>query len=447
MSGVKREAPDEAPLTSSQPTARMRREGEPANADNAYPDNGQLAAIVQRLEQLEAETKNIKVEKDNLEAEVKRLEACIPTKLVEFRFASLETRELEANEWKGVLHVPMIQDPVSGVYSVPNGITKVQGQYLWTKYDYDQRENVTTKEPFVGELERKPGQPIRRFCLGINLEFTVDESVFSKVKPSIKSCEKEHDPMFCPNNPEKRSENPYSTTNVQQFKTEDRDMLKQWEKNTGGVLSFYAPASFGFDPECFEEGTGECASEVVHDTKYKLKLYTVLSAYKPHQTTIPRPKEETKPDWDWLAVVMKSRYPEREYGDIKRGIKQYILFLELKQVHNDYKSEMFSPSTAIDEIWHAHLSFLDRYQKDVQAMTKPNEILEHNPVVGSEAMERYRAARQAHVARMEGLGKPVDSQFWPETPPVRNTYFEENHDGDSTDGLYMPQAAQCGCNI
>ena len=148
---------------------------------------------------------------------------------------------------------------------------------------------------------------------------------------------------------------------------------------------------------------------------------------------------EQEPGWKLLEVVMKERYPDREYADILRAIQEYRFFLEFKQEHNDYDSKIFSPSVAIDEVWHAHLSFLDRYQKDIQAMTKTHKIFEHNPVPASEAAKRYKAAREAHVARMQRLEKTVRESFWPdiELPP-------ETHDGDSDNGLYVPQIPQCG---
>lgn len=405
------------------------------NEDN----QGQMGAVLQRLGRLEADTKSLK-------CEVKRLEACVPTVLVEFKFASSKTLVMRRdNAWKGHLHIPMIQHPVSGVYTVPSGTTKVQGQYKFQKWGKDEATGkyaymyVDKPKSFVAELEREPGNPVNKFRLGINLEYLIEDEVVVDLEPCIKSCKKESDSVYF-SNPNKHSENPYATTNIQEFVSEDQDMMKDWEENAGGLLSFYAPASFEFDPEFFEEQTGGNADAVVNEAKYKLKLYTVLSAYKPHQTTIPPVEEEAKPDWESLYVVMKTRYPNREYGDIVRAVKQYILFLELKQEHNDYKSEKFSPSAAIDEIWHAHLSFLDRYQKDIQAMTKTSMIFEHNPVLGNEATARYKAALEAHTARMTALGKSVDRKFW----PAASSHFEEAHDGDSSEELYLPQAAQCG---
>lgn len=414
---------------------RARVEGDNDNEDIKLPavSCGDIDTIIQRLDRLELDNKSLRSENEDLKLDVKRLQACTPTVLVEFKFSSLQTALLSNNEWKGVLHVPMVQHPVSGEYTIPSGTTKVQGQAEFAMW----RGNKTMT--FTGKLERKPGQPVDKFLLGMNLEYELDDTPKASMEPAIKSCKREYDAVYS-SDLDRKSEYPYATTNIQEFVSEDQNMIMKWEENAGGILSFYAPASFAFDPEYYEKETGQSADEVVHEAKYKLRIYTVLSTYKPYQTMITPVEDDAKPDWKALYVVMKTRYPGQEYGDIVRAVKQYILFLELKQAHNDYKSEKFSPSVAIDEIWHAHLSFLDRYQRDIQAMTKSNKIFEHNPVLGRDAKMRYQAAREAHVARMTALGEPVDPKFWPNaTPP-----FDEAHDGDSSDELYVPSFASCG---
>jgi len=57
-----------------------------------------------------------------------------------------------------------------------------------------------------------------------------------------------------------------------------------------------------------------------------------------------------------------------------------------------------------------------------------------------EAEGRYQAAREAHVARMTALGKPLVEEYWPQ----RYSCMKEVDDGDSSDGLYLRQYAQCG---
>ena len=86
------------------------------------------------------------------------------------------------------------------------------------------------------------------------------------------------------------------------------------------------------------------------EAKHKIKLCTVLSACKPHQTAIPPVDDDAEPDWESLCAVMKTRHPNHECGDIKRAVKQCILFPELKQKHNDCESKKFSPSATINEV-------------------------------------------------------------------------------------------------
>ena len=64
---------------------------------------------------------------------------------------------------------------------------------------------------------------------------------------------------------------------------------------------------------------------------------------------------------------MIERFPEHLVSWCKRAVKDYVYFLDIKKEHNDWNSEMFSPSRWIDEVWHAHLSFTDRYQHDMMA--------------------------------------------------------------------------------
>ena len=69
---------------------------------------------------------------------------------------------------------------------------------------------------------------------------------------------------------------------------------------------------------------------------------------------------------------------------------------------------LFSPSTTIDQVWHAHLSFVDRYQYDVRALCD-GQLIEHSPVLGEEAFKRYETAYRMHVSRMKKAGVKVDA--------------------------------------
>jgi hypothetical protein len=47
--------------------------------------------------------------------------------MIEFKFASCETHCISENELTGVLHVPMLQNPITGRCRIPPGKTSVQG--------------------------------------------------------------------------------------------------------------------------------------------------------------------------------------------------------------------------------------------------------------------------------------------------------------------------------
>jgi hypothetical protein len=105
--------------------------------------------------------------------------------------------------------------------------------------------------------------------------------------------------------------------------------------------------------------------------------------------------------------------------------------------------ETFSPSGLVDLIWHAHLSFLDHYYHDVQALTGSTEIIKHSPAFGKEALGQYPAAHKVHVTRMNPLNKSVYAEFWP-SPQCCSAHFEEEKDGDLGDHMYLPSTAGCG---
>jgi hypothetical protein len=185
---------------------------------------------------------------------------------------------------------------------------------------------------------------------------------------------------------------------VQEFFVDNTNgIVEEWALKGGGVLSFYTPFT-------------------VRDKTitYEIKLHTVLSAYEPHQTLIPDVEDNGEEmNWKHLEAVMQSRYPDRVYVDIQNAVKQYVHFLGLKKNKNDYQCRFYSPSLPIKEVWSAHLSFLDRYQHDIQVLTGvKSKIFENIPITKDKSISRYNDARQTHVKRMEALSELVDIQFW-----------------------------------
>jgi hypothetical protein len=102
-------------------------------------------------------------------------------------------------------------------------------------------------------------------------------------------------------------------------------VLDNWEKHAGGILLVCAKASFEFEPDYYEEQTGKDPNEVVPEANYKIKLYTVLSAHRLNQTSIPPVLENAEPNWwDALEHLIKKILPEEECKWVKRAVKEYM---------------------------------------------------------------------------------------------------------------------------
>ena len=383
---LKREAsdliPDPAPASSRQRTDTNNNNINVGTAaiinNNSNNNNFNAAAILERLNRLEAEN-------DMLKKKVQNLEQCSSTKLVEFKFISLKTHLLDDNEWYGTLHVPLIQSPISGLYKIPNGISTVHGKYTHKKKNDNDGSELMITEYFFATIEKKSddGDDVS-FHLGISLKHRID---------NVKNM---YHLLLNPSDNFRRER----CANVQEFFVDNiNDVVEEWAIKGGGVLCFNAPVAV--------------RDKII---TYEIKLHTVLSAYEPHQSIIPEIEDNgVEINWKHLEAVMQSRYPCRVYVDIQNAVKQYVHFLELKKDKNDYQCRFYSPSVPIKEVWFAHLSFLDRYQHDIQALTGvKSKIFENIPTTKDKSISRYNDARQTHVKRMEALSELVDTQFWSE---------------------------------
>lgn len=227
------------------------------------------------------------------------------------------------------------------------------------------------------------------------------------------------------------------------------DRLNMWIQNAGGYLYFYSHQVNENAKFCFDEWENhaydigirprnihKCRKESILEADYKLKLYTVLSAHKPSESLpLVAPPAGTNPDWGALEKLVSIRL-NKEYKDdtdesddeetplfdprrseknktyIKGIVKDYILFLQLKKDFNDYEaSVLFSPSKIVDEVWHAHLSFVDRYQRDIMAFMGDAKLVEHEPVLGQAVKLRYattfKALRSIHISHWSHGGWPM----------------------------------------
>lgn len=132
------DAPGSSSPQQQRATENNNNNDAPRSSTGSSNDSGSINnynAILKRLGQLADENNMLK-------KKVKCLEGWSPTKLVEFKFTSLHSKLLNENEWNGILHIPLIQIPVSGLYKIPNGITTLEGRYTHKKKKMSDNDGV-----------------------------------------------------------------------------------------------------------------------------------------------------------------------------------------------------------------------------------------------------------------------------------------------------------------
>mmetsp|Transcript_11271 Transcript_11271/g.25190 ORF Transcript_11271/g.25190 Transcript_11271/m.25190 type:complete len:167 (+) Transcript_11271:2-502(+) len=145
----------------------------------------------------------------------------------------------------------------------------------------------------------------------------------------------------------------------------------------------------------------------------------------PNKDSLPEYSLEQSPDWSALVRVVAARFPDQSESWVKRAVRQYRYFVDLK-VDARLAKQQFSPSLEIDKIWHAHLSFTKRYQCDMLLLTQGNGIVEHNPMSFELSAKFYRKAHDEHSKRMAELNITVDREFWPKPRPYQPSKHEDS---------------------
>lgn len=341
--------------------------------------------------------------------------------VIQYKFASCKTAVIEPDQFVGTLDVPMLRDLRTGLCKLAPGATDANGAYG----DTELSEEASTWEFTATFARPDEGGPISSLKLGLGLE--------SSERRLVAVHDAGTEEFVC------------------DFSTPRKTVrLNAWEKNQGGVLCAYALIDIPevLDPDYIPEGTHP--SDYKATAYYKAKLYTVLSAWKPDQKVkdLPRYKQDRAlPNWEALKLVVLARNPRRPERWAEKAVLQYRHFLALKKEHQDWDSKLFSPSGPLDTVWHAHLSFVERYQRDILAFTG-GHLIEHSPVLGGEAKDRYSAAYKEHRERMGQSGEQVDAEFWPAPSSTKGngkSTFHVPHDGDSGDELKLwDEGTQCG---
>ena len=285
-------------------------------------------------------------------------------------------------EQKGKYRILMLQDTITGQYSLAMGETKFRGELFSVVGGWEKFEGSFTKH----------GDDIIWFDLGLdmdgnymNYEKGVDVQLVyprgRKIKGSVEPIPLTGD---CRRN--------------------------NWKESSGGKLDGTVMESRGNAEEIFP-----------------LEIHAALSVNS-HGKENPALPIEYEPDWDFLARAvlaqesMECPWSGKDISWANDALSEYRAFLQLLIEHKDWKSVKFVPSKKVDEVWSAHISFIDRYQRDMLYLTGGLAVIEHEPISEYDRFDKYQEAYNTHKERMLKKGRDVNSEFWP-TPQYQNTWI------------------------
>lgn len=318
------------------------------------------------------------------------------------------------------------------------------------------------KRAELGARQRREMEttPITGTCLGadgcLSIQLTINGSVVTLVS-GLGQCRDEH-------NGEEHDDVPMIKLLQEHDQYDDPHERLLWRQDIGGKLSFIAPPGEGWRvvlPRRCSHDRGRV------ERGPRLSLYTAVSAFEPDAESVVNQQVHTfllgthsrlgaaspvlwlagmpevlalishalkavqVADWEGLEQHVKRALGNRKAMDdlhvlprdlphalpweaafATRAVEQYRHFLALKVQQADWDSTMLSPgSSALDFVWHIHLSWPQLYQTACYAMGA-ERVIQHLPV--AETRERYALAFDLHCARMEELGEVVDAHFWPD---------------------------------
>ena len=116
--------------------------------------------------------------------------------------------------------------------------------------------------------------------------------------------------------------------------------------------------------------------------------------------------------FEWKPLIelvkMKKAFDNMKAIEI---VEEFKKFLFIKFLDKDDDADHYSPSHAVDEIWHLFLLFPKAYFKLCQDLLGDNKVLDHNPF-GASDIDQNRLFKDT-LARYEQLfNAPVPSAFW-----------------------------------
>jgi hypothetical protein len=238
--------------------------------------------------------------------------------MVEFKFCCW-SEDTDCN-LIGVLHIPLLQDLKSGLFSLTSGKLGIEGT-LYPTTEYESTSNFDeVGDHFTGVITfGDHGEAM------LVLDLTWSEGWHRFVRATG-----EHDwSKLCS-----------ETTN-----------LHEWVRTAGGPIMF--------------------ACQGKHHSK-PILLYTFLSENQTGSNTLALPivsASHAQPDWDRLESLLLKRNSAWDTDTAKKGIKEYKKFLERRITEDNLNSLRIciTSSILVNTVWVAHLAFSGQYLQDVAA--------------------------------------------------------------------------------
>jgi hypothetical protein len=114
-------------------------------------------------------------------------------------------------------------------------------------------------------------------------------------------------------------------------------------------------------------------------------------------------------------------------------VQEYLRFLELKAIHEDWMAEKLSPSGPIDRVWHLHILDTIRYKQECIAAC--GKMIHHNPDGPREEnrQKRYQATLTGYCDR---FGVTPPAELWPADDGIMNATVSKRRAEESKGTIY-----------
>ena len=130
-------------------------------------------------------------------------------------------------------------------------------------------------------------------------------------------------------------------------------------------------------------------------------------------------------DWEPLIDLVEEK-TSRDNEQAVEIVEEFKKFLFIKFMDKDYDASRYSPSNAIDEIWHLFLLFPKDYFQLCQDVLGESKVLDHNPFGASDTDQNARFENT--LTRYE--------QLFNEAAP--SAYWDDDYVADASDTSSTP---------